>query len=150
MGLQGAVVRAENVFTALYHHSRSEVNQEGGKEKEEMTAMWQAEEMPDAAAAPEQLGPADAAAEVEVADVTAMEVDAVIEDIKKPEEAKADAAVSAEPLENGLASIAAPEAEAKEASGKQVESKKESKLVAKDTEKRAPKVLALLCSLEPA
>ncbi len=100
--------------------------------------MLQAEEMQDAAAAPEKLDPADAAAETQAADLTPMDIDIAIKNPEKPEEPKADAAVSAEPLENGSASTAA-EAETKEANGKQEETRDKGK----DNEKEAPTVRAL-------
>ncbi|CAL8469862.1 g9404 [Coccomyxa elongata] len=93
-----------------------------------------AEEMQDAAAAPEKLDPADAAAETQAADLTAMDIDNVVKNPEKPEEPKADAAVSAEPLENGSVSTAA-EAETKEANAKQEESRDKGK----DNNKDAPK-----------
>lgn len=101
--------------------------------------MLQAEEMQDAAAAPEKLDPAEAAAEAQAADLTPMDIETVIKDPEKPEEPKADAAVSAESLANGCASTA-PEAETKEANGKQEESRDKGK----DSEKDAPKVRAFL------
>ncbi|BDA43873.1 probable cell division cycle and apoptosis regulator protein 1 [Coccomyxa sp. Obi] len=98
------------------------------------------EEMGDAAAAPEKIDPADAAARTEGVDVTAMDVDAVVENPGKPEEPKAVAAVSHGALENGFASTAAEaEVEVKVADGQQEESRKEGKLVARDKEKEAPK-----------
>lgn len=105
----------------------------------ERSLSLQAEEMQDAAAAPEKLDPADAAAETEVTDVAAMDVDAVVESPGKPDDPKADAAVSAEPLQNGFASTAA-ETEAETADEKQQESRDKGK----DSEKDKPKVRALL------